>query len=200
VGPAKSFRIGIVGAGFAGLGVAIRLQQAGFEDFVLFERGADVGGTWRDNTYPGCACDIPSSLYSFSFELNPHWTRMYPLQAEILAYLRRVAEKYRLRERIRFHEEMVDAEYDESAAHWTLRFRSGRAEHVNVLVNATGPLNKPAYPAIPGSDTFPGPAFHSSAWRHDVDVRGKRVAVVGTGASAVQIVPEIARDARLVYV
>jgi cation diffusion facilitator CzcD-associated flavoprotein CzcO len=191
----NGFRIGIVGAGFSGLCAAIRLGRAGFEDFVLFERGPDVGGTWRDNTYPGCACDIPSSLYSFSFELNPHWTRMYPLQAEIWGYLRRIVRKYGLRGRIRFHEELIEAQYDESPARWTLLFRSGRTEAVDVLVNATGPLSKPAFPAIQGSATFPGPAFHSSAWRHDVDLRGKRVAVIGTGASAVQIVPEIAREA-----
>jgi cation diffusion facilitator CzcD-associated flavoprotein CzcO len=125
---------------------------------------------------------------------------MYPLQAEIWDYLRRVSEKYALRERIRFHEEMTEAEYDEGSACWTLRFRSGRTEVVDVLVNATGPLNKPVFPSIAGSDTFPGPVFHSSAWRHDVDLRGKRVAVIGTGASAIQIVPEIARDAEKVLV
>jgi len=196
----KSFRIGIVGAGFSGLCAAIRLRQAGFEDFVVFERGADVGGTWRDNTYPGCACDIPSSLYSFSFELNPHWTRMYPRQAEIWSYLRRLVQKYELRQYIRFHEEMLEAQYDEASARWTLDFRSGRKEEVDVFVNATGPLNKPAFPAVAGSDTFPGPAFHSSAWRHDVDLSDKRVAVIGTGASAIQIIPEVARTASKVQV
>jgi cation diffusion facilitator CzcD-associated flavoprotein CzcO len=185
-------RIGIVGAGFAGLCAAIRLLQAGFEDFEIFERAADIGGTWRDNTYPGCACDIPSNLYSFSFEPNPEWTRMYPQQGEIHAYLRRVVEKYGLGSRIRFGKELVEARYDEAAAAWDLSFRDGESRRVDVFIGATGPLSKPALPRIPGVDSFEGIAFHSAQWRHDVDLRGKRVAVVGTGASAIQFVPRIA--------
>jgi cation diffusion facilitator CzcD-associated flavoprotein CzcO len=185
-------RIGIVGAGFAGLCAAIRLQRAGFEDFEIFERAADVGGTWRDNTYPGCACDIPSNLYSFSFEPNPEWTRMYPQQGEIHAYLRRVVEKYGLARRIRYGKELAEARYDEAAAAWDLRFADGEVKRVGIFIGATGPLSKPALPKIAGIETFEGIAFHSARWRHDVDLKGRRVAVIGTGASAIQFVPKIA--------
>jgi cation diffusion facilitator CzcD-associated flavoprotein CzcO len=185
-------KIGIVGAGFAGLCAAIRLQQSGFDEVAIYERAADVGGTWRDNIYPGCACDIPSNLYSFSFEPNPEWTRMYPQQGEIHAYLRRVVEKYGLAPRIRFGRELVEARYDEAAAAWDLRFRDGGVERVDVFIGATGPLSKPALPKIAGLDGFEGTAFHSAQWRHDVDLKGKRVAVIGTGASAIQFVPKIA--------
>jgi cation diffusion facilitator CzcD-associated flavoprotein CzcO len=185
-------RIGIVGAGFAGLCAAIRLQQAGFEDFEVFERAADVGGTWRDNTYPGCACDIPSNLYSFSFEPNPEWTRMYPQQGEIHAYLRRVVEKYGLARRIHYGRELTEARYDEAAAAWDLRFADGEVKRVDIFIGATGPLSKPALPKIAGMEAFEGIAFHSARWRHDVDLKGKRVAVVGTGASAIQFVPKVA--------
>jgi cation diffusion facilitator CzcD-associated flavoprotein CzcO len=185
-------KIGIVGAGFAGLCAAIRLQRAGFEDFEIFERAADVGGTWRDNTYPGCACDIPSNLYSFSFEPNPEWTRMYPQQGEIHAYLRRVVEKYGLARRIRYGRELTEARYDEAATAWDLRFADGEEKRVDVFICATGPLSKPALPKIAGMEAFEGIAFHSARWRHDVDLKGKRVAVIGTGASAIQFVPRIA--------
>ena len=185
-------KIGIVGAGFAGLCAAIRLQRAGFGDFTIFERAADIGGTWRDNTYPGCACDIPSNLYSFSFEPNPEWTRMFPQQGEIQAYLHRVADKYGLRERMRFRKELAEARYDESAAAWNLAFTDGTRERVDILIAATGPLSKPALPRIDGLQSFTGIAFHSAQWRHDVELAGKRVAVIGTGASAIQFVPKIA--------
>jgi cation diffusion facilitator CzcD-associated flavoprotein CzcO len=196
----RGYRIGIVGSGFAGLCAAIRLQRAGFEDFTIFERAADIGGTWRDNTYPGCACDIPSNLYSFSFEPNPEWTRMYPQQGEIQAYLRRVVEKYALRGRIRFGLELAEARFDEAGGAWNLRFGDGSTERVDILIGATGPLSKPALPKIGGLDAFDGVAFHSAKWRHDVDLRGKRVAVIGTGASAIQFVPRIAPLAAQVHV
>jgi len=200
MGKRSAFRIGIIGAGFSGLCAAIRLRQSGFDDFVIFERAADVGGTWRDNTYPGCACDIPSNLYSFSFELNPDWTRMYPLQSEIWTYLLRLVEKYALRERIRFNAEVAEARYDEATSSWMLRFIGGDTDSVDVLVNASGPLSKPAFPAVAGMDSFDGISFHSSNWRHDVEFAGKRIAVIGTGASAIQIVPEIASQAAKVHV
>ena len=193
-------RIGIVGAGFAGLCAAIRLQQAGFADVTLFERAAELGGTWRDNTYPGCACDIPSQLYSFSFAPNPEWTRMYPSQEEIWAYLQRVTDGYGLRRHIRFGAAMTEARWDEAGSQWRLSFKDGGETAVDVLVNACGFLNKPALPQVEGLGAFAGPAFHSSQWRHDVDLAGKRVAVVGTGASAIQIVPEIAKIAARVHV
>jgi cation diffusion facilitator CzcD-associated flavoprotein CzcO len=185
-------RVAIVGAGFAGLCAAIRLAQAGFDDVTVFERAADLGGTWRDNTYPGCACDIPSNLYSFSFEPNPDWSRMYPQQGEIHAYLRHVAQKYGVLGRIRFGKELAEARYDEAAAAWDLSFRDGTRERFDFFIGATGPLSKPALPKIAGLDAFTGIAFHSARWRHDVDLAGKRVAVIGTGASAIQFVPEIA--------
>ena len=196
----RTYRIGIIGSGFAGLCAAIKLKQAGFDEFVIFERAADVGGTWRDNTYPGCACDIPSNLYSFSFERNPDWTRMYPLQGEIWTYLQRVVDKYGLRERMRFNAEVAEARYDEEASAWTVRFADGSSETVDVLIGATGPLSKPALPQLAGKDTLEGIAFHSARWRHDVDLAGKRIAVIGTGASAIQIVPEIASRASKVHV
>jgi len=193
-------KIGIVGAGFAGLCAAIRLRQAGFEEVEIFERAADIGGTWRDNTYPGCACDIPSNLYSFSFEPNPEWTRMYPPQGEIHAYLRRVVEKYGLAPCLRFGRELAEARYDEAAAAWDLRFRDGGVERFDVFIGATGPLSKPALPKLAGMDSFRGTTFHSARWRHDVDLRGKRVAVIGTGASAIQLVPKIAPQVAQLHV
>ena len=193
-------RVGIIGAGFAGLGAAIRLRQAGFTDFTVYERAAELGGTWRDNSYPGCACDIPSVLYSYSFAPNPEWTRLYPSQPEIWDYLRRVAREHRVLERIRFGAELGAARWDEAALEWRLSFRDGGEARVDVLVSACGFLNKPALPKIDGLAAFAGPAFHSSQWRHDVDLAGKRVAVIGTGASAIQIVPEIAKSAARVHV
>lgn len=193
-------RIGVIGAGFAGLGAAIRLRQAGFAEVTVYERAADLGGTWRDNSYPGCACDIPSQLYSFSFAPNPGWTRLYPSQREIWDYLRRVAEEHGVRERIRFGADLTAARWDEAAREWRLAFRDGGTVAVDVLVGATGFLNKPALPRLEGLGAFQGPAFHSSQWRHDVDLAGKRVAVVGTGASAIQLVPELAQSAARVHV
>ena len=193
-------RVGIIGAGFAGLGTAIRLRQAGFTDVTVYERAAELGGTWRDNTYPGCACDIPSVLYSFSFAPNPEWTRMYPSQPEIWDYLRRLARAHGLLERIRFGAEMRAARWDEASRTWRLSFKDGSEASVDVLVSASGFLNKPALPQLPGLGGFEGAAFHSSQWRHDVDLAGKRVALVGTGASAIQILPEIAKTAAKVHV
>ena len=193
-------RIGIVGSGFSGLCAAIRLQQAGFGDITLYERAADLGGTWRDNTYPGCACDIPSNLYSFSFEPNPEWTRMYPQQAEIRAYLERVAAKHGLRERIRFGKQLAEAAWDDEGAHWRLRFLDGSSAEAEVLIGAIGPLSRPRMPELAGIESFGGAAFHSSQWRHDLDLAGKRIAVIGTGASAIQFVPKIAPQAARVHV
>lgn len=193
-------RIGVIGAGFAGLCAAIRLRQAGFAQVTVFERAAELGGTWRDNSYPGCGCDIPSPLYSYSFAPNPEWTRLYPSQREIWDYLRRVAADTGARERIRFGADMTAARWDEAAREWRLAFRDGGEASVDILLSASGFLNKPALPRIEGLGAFRGPAFHSSQWRHDVDLAGKRVAVVGTGASAIQLVPELAKSAARVYV
>ncbi|MGH8687639.1 MAG: flavin-containing monooxygenase [Burkholderiales bacterium] len=194
---ARPLRIAILGAGFGGLGAAIKLREAGFDDWTILERGADLGGTWRDNTYPGCACDIPAPLYSFSFESNPAWTRLYSTQAEIWDYLRRLADKHHLRERIRFGTKVVEARWDDG---WHLRFADGREERFDAVVCAVGFLNRPNLPRLAGLEGFPGIAFHSAQWRHDVDLAGRRVAVIGTGASAIQFMPEIAPRAASVTV
>jgi len=189
----------IIGAGFGGLGMAIALRRAGEDDILLLEKGRDVGGVWRENSYPGAACDIPSHLYSFSFEPNPHWTRTYSPQAEILAYLRHCADKYGVREKIRFGCEATSATFDEASSLWRVEWvaSSGQAHtgHARALVSAVGLLTRPVIPALPGLAGFAGPVFHSAQWDHGVDLRGKRVAVIGTGASAIQFVPELARVA-----
>jgi cation diffusion facilitator CzcD-associated flavoprotein CzcO len=182
----------IVGAGFAGLGFAMQLKARGEDSFLVLERASDVGGTWRDNVYPGCACDIPSMLYSYSFERNTDWTRVFPRQQELWDYLRACADKYRVRSHIRFNSELVEMRFDEATSTWLSTTRDGRAFRSRLLIVAMGPLNKPAYPETPGIEKFTGIRFHSAEWRHDVDLRGKRVAVIGTGASAIQFVPEIA--------
>ena len=187
---ARDFRIAIVGAGFGGLGMAIRLRQRGEEDFVIFERASDVGGTWRDNTYPGCACDVQSHLYSFSFAPNPDWTENFSRQPEIWDYLRRCARDFRLLPHIRFQHEVRDAAWDEPSRRWRIETSRGRFT-ASVLVLASGALSEPATPVLPGLDLFKGRVFHSSRWDHEYDLSGRRVAVVGTGASAIQFVPEI---------
>ncbi|HVJ55138.1 MAG TPA: NAD(P)/FAD-dependent oxidoreductase [Aliidongia sp.] len=184
----------VIGTGFAGLGMAIKLKQAGIDKFVVFERGAEVGGTWRDNHYPGCACDIPSHLYSFSFEPNPDWTRMYPNQPEIYAYLKRCADKYGIRPYIRFNTEVVEAVYDRAGDFWRVRTGAGDSFTARIVVSGMGGLSRPAYPKIAGLDSFEGKAFHSAEWDHDYDLAGKNVAVIGTGASAIQFVPEVAKQ------
>jgi len=189
----------IIGAGFGGLAMAIALRRAGEDDVLLLEKGRDVGGVWRENTYPGAACDIPSHLYSFSFEPNPGWTRAYSPQPEILDYLRHCAGKYGVREKIRFGCEVTSATYDESTALWRVEWVDppGQAHvgHARALVSAVGLLTRPVIPALPGLASFAGPVFHSARWDHRVDLRGKRVAVIGTGASAIQFVPALARTA-----
>ena len=188
---AKALRILIIGTGFGGLGMAIQLRQAGFEDFLLLEKAGDIGGTWRDNSYPGAACDVPSHLYSFSFESKVDWSRKYAPQAEIHGYMQHCVEKYRLRPHIRLQAEVRSAAFDESAGLWRVSLSSGEELTAEVLISACGQLNQPAYPAIPGIEHFQGEAFHSARWRHDLDLAGKRVAVIGTGASAIQFVPQI---------
>jgi cation diffusion facilitator CzcD-associated flavoprotein CzcO len=182
----------IVGTGFSGLGMAIQLRKEGREDFVILEKADDVGGTWRDNTYPGCACDIPSHMYSFSFEQNAGWSRAYSPQREIWHYLRGVAEKYDLRRFIRFGQEMTGARWDERASHWNVSTGTGEEFVGNFLVAGIGALHLPRIPELPGIETFQGSSFHSAQWDHDFDLEGKKVAVVGTGASAIQFVPQIA--------
>jgi cation diffusion facilitator CzcD-associated flavoprotein CzcO len=182
--------VAIIGSGFGGLGTAIELQRAGITDFVIFERAGDVGGTWRDNSYPGCACDVESHLYSFSFAPNPDWTRSFSPQPEIWAYLQRCARDFGVLPHIRFHHEVHTAAWDDDAQHWRIETSQGTYTAV-VLVLATGALSEPAVPRLASLDNFEGRVFHSARWAHDYDLRGRRVAVIGTGASAIQFVPEI---------
>ena len=190
----------IAGAGFSGLGMGIRLKQAGRDDFVILERSGEVGGTWRDNHYPGAGCDVESHLYSFSFEPNPRWTRTFAPQAEILDYLRHCADKYGLRRHIRFGAAVTRARFDERAGAWDVSTSDGGTLRASVLIAACGPLNREKLPDIPGLSSFGGKMFHSSRWDRSLPVRGKRVAVVGTGASAIQIVPSIAPEVERLFV
>ena len=183
-------RVAIIGSGFAGLGMAIQLARHGIDDFMIVERGSEVGGTWRDNTYPGAACDIRSDLYSFSFAPRHDWKHRYGRQAEILDYLRSTADRFGIRPRIRFDTELLEATWDAVAAFWRLHTSTGELT-ASVLVSAAGPLIDPVWPQIPGLKQFEGVRFHSSRWRHDLDLAGLRVAVIGTGASAIQFVPEL---------
>ncbi|MFI8006905.1 flavin-containing monooxygenase [Streptomyces sp. NPDC086010] len=181
----------IVGAGFSGLGVAAVLDKAGFSSFVILEAADDLGGAWRDNTYPGCGCDIPSPLYSYSFDQKADWSRLFARQPEILGYLRDVAHRRRLVGRARFGRRVDSARWIGAEARWEVTTSVGETYRARFLVSAVGPLHHPAYPDLPGVDSFGGPVFHSAAWRHDVDLSGKRVAVIGAGASAIQFVPAI---------
>lgn len=186
------FETVIVGTGFSGLGMAIRLKQEGRDSFVVLEKAGEVGGTWRENHYPGCACDVPSHLYSFSFEPNPDWSRFFAPQAEIWSYLRRCADKYGIRPRIRFHTEVARADFDEAEGIWRVTTGLGDVVRARFLVLGMGALSRPAYPKLKGLEKFRGATFHSAAWNHDFPLAGKRVAVIGTGASAIQFVPQIA--------
>jgi cation diffusion facilitator CzcD-associated flavoprotein CzcO len=182
--------VAIIGAGFSGLALAVELKRSGREDFVVLERANDVAGTWRDNTYPGCACDVPSHLYSFGFAPNPEWSSTFSPQPEIYAYIRRVAEEQGLTPHIRFGIEVEGAEWDDEARVWKLA-TSGGEMTANSVASAAGPLSEPAIPDIPGLRDFEGTIFHSATWDHGHDLTGERVAVIGTGASAIQFVPQI---------
>ncbi len=182
----------IIGAGFSGLGMAIKLLEAGTTSFLLIEKADEIGGTWYANQYPGCACDIPSHLYSFSFDRNPDWSRMYSGRDEIQQYLKNCVEKFGLKPYIRLNTRMAEAVWDAAAAVWRITTADGATIRSRVLVSAVGALHVPKYPDIPGMEKFAGPAFHSTWWDSNVQLEGKRVAVIGTGASAIQFVPEIA--------
>jgi len=182
----------IVGTGFAGLGMAIRLKQAGIDDFTILEQADGVGGTWRDNRYPGAACDVQSHLYSFSFAPNPQWSRMFAPQQEILDYLERCTDEHNLRPHIRFRTAVTGATFDERTGVWHVRTSDGSTLTARVIILGCGFLSRPAFPQVPGLGSFQGPVFHSSRWNHDVSLEGKTVGVIGTGASAIQIVPSIA--------
>jgi cation diffusion facilitator CzcD-associated flavoprotein CzcO len=190
----------IVGAGFSGLCLGARLARAGAHSFLILEKAEEVGGTWRDNTYPGCACDVPSHLYSLSFAPRAEWTRLYPSWTELLDYLKGFVRRFGLQPHLRLGVEMTGAEWDAEAALWRVTTQRGETISARTLVSAVGALHTPDIPRLPGIETFEGPAFHSARWRHDVSLKGKRVAVVGTGASALQFAPEIAPEAERLYV
>ncbi|MEV0295911.1 NAD(P)/FAD-dependent oxidoreductase [Nocardia sp. NPDC050710] len=181
----------IIGAGFGGIGVAIELRRNGFRDLTILEQAADLGGVWRENTYPGAACDVPSPLYSYSYEPKPDWPQRYSGQAAIHDYLTGVARRHHLLDAVHFGAEVTDAEFDEHTGRWSVHTADGATRTADVLIPAVGQLSRPALPAIPGIDTFAGPAFHSAEWNHHIDLTGKRVACIGTGASAIQYIPEI---------
>lgn len=181
----------IVGTGFGGIGMAIELKRAGLGNIVVLEKGDDIGGVWRENTYPGAGCDIPSPYYSFSFEQNPLWPMRFSLRADIQAYLKGAADKYGVTPHIRFNTEVTTAAFDEDRRLWRVETSTGAVYEARVFIPAVGQLSRPALPSIAGRDSFAGHAFHSAQWDHDYDLTGKRVAVIGTGASAIQFVPQI---------
>ncbi|WP_198659016.1 NAD(P)/FAD-dependent oxidoreductase [Nocardiopsis sp. FIRDI 009] len=184
------FRVAVIGTGFAGIGMAVRLRQAGLTDFVVLERADDVGGTWRDNSYPGAACDVPSHLYSFSFAPNPGWSRSFSPQPEIWEYLKRVAGEYGVDRHVRYGHDVEAAHWEPRRNRWRIE-TSGGTVTAQFLVSGAGPLADPSFPDIKGLDSFEGTLFHSADWDHDHDLTGRRVAVIGTGASAIQFVPRI---------
>jgi len=189
----RDLRIAILGAGAAGLAMAIRLKRAGFENFTVYEKCDRVGGTWRDNSYPGSGCDVPSFLYCFSFAKKYDWTRAFAEQPEIQAYFESLVPRFGLARHLRFNIEIAEARFDEPRGAWSLTTKSGETIEADVVVTGLGQLNQPYIPDIPGTDEFQGVRFHSARWNHGVDWAGKRVAVIGNGASAVQFVPEVAR-------
>jgi cation diffusion facilitator CzcD-associated flavoprotein CzcO len=186
----ESVDIAIIGSGFSGLGMAIQLKREGRDDFVVLERADEVGGTWWANTYPGCACDVPSHLYSFSFAPNPEWTETYSAQPEIRDYLIRCADEFGVRDHVRFNNELSDARWDAEAGRWRVETTGGSYD-ARVLVVAAGALFEPKIPDFPGLESFEGETWHSARWNHDYDLKGKKVVSIGTGASAIQLVPAI---------
>ena len=185
------YEVVVIGAGASGIGAAVRLRQQGVRDFVVLEKGDSVGGTWRDNTYPGCGCDVPSRLYSYTFAPNPDWSRVFAKQPEILTYLGDTADRFGVTEHVRLGVEVLKTHWDPTVSRWRLSTSDGDIT-ARAIIAAAGPWHTPNLPEIPGLAEFSGPVFHSSRWDHDVDLTGKRVAVVGSGASAVQFVPAIA--------
>jgi len=194
----EHYRVAVLGAGFSGLCVGANLKRRGHHDFAIFEKADAVGGTWRENTYPGVACDVPSHLYSLSFDLNPDWTREYSSGQEIQAYIERAAVKFGLRPHLRFRSEVVSLRWE--SERWQVALKSGETVSANVVVAGLGGLHVPKHPEIPGLDVFPGKVMHSAEWDHAHDFRGSRVAVIGTGSSAVQLIPELRRLADRLFV
>jgi cation diffusion facilitator CzcD-associated flavoprotein CzcO len=189
----------IVGSGFAGLGMAIQLRKAGIDSFLVIEKGDDVGGTWRENRYPGCACDIASHLYSFSFDCNPGWSRMYAPQEEIWEYLRSCARRHGVLPYIRFCTRLCEAVWDEAEGRWNVATNRGTIR-ARVLISAMGALHEPRLPELPGAERFQGPRFHTAAWNASARLEGQNIAIIGTGASAVQVTPQVAPLAGRLYI
>ena len=185
-------RVAVLGAGLSGICMAIQLRKHGIEDFVILEKAASVGGTWRENTYPGVACDVPSHLYSYSFELNPNWTHSYSSGREIWDYCEACVDKHRLRPKIRFGWKVADVDFD--GERWRVRSDDGRELHADVVVSGLGGLHLPNRVEFPGIQSFAGARFHTAEWNHSHDIKGKRVAIIGTGASTAQVLPGIAAD------
>lgn len=182
-------RVAIVGAGMSGILMGIKLQEAGIRDFVIFEKASNLGGTWRENTYPGIACDVASHHYCYSFEPNPDWSHRFPPGSEIQSYFEKVAAKYGMMTHIRFGTEVAKLAWEEGR--WRIELKNGRVTMADVVVSAAGVLHHPAYPDIDGLDTFAGEMFHTARWRHDVDLKGRRVGIIGTGSTAAQVVPSV---------
>jgi len=191
--PAGTPSVAILGAGVAGICAAIKLKQAGNRNFTIYEKAAAIGGTWRENTYPGCSCDVALHMYQYSFEMMPNWSKKYVFARDIKDYLEHVVDKYGLRPHIRFNTEIEEANFDERSGVWRLRAGDTTFD-ANVLVAGTGQLHRPLWPNIPGRETFKGATWHSAKWNHEYDLKGKKVAVIGTGASAIQFVPEVAKE------
>ena len=186
----------ILGAGISGIGMAVNLLKANISSFLVLEKKQAVGGTWRDNTYPGLCCDVASHFYAFSFELNPNWSKKYPEQSEILDYLEMVTEKYKIRPHIKFNTEVIKAEFDSNESLWNVFISNGSIYKTKTLVSGLGQLNKPTKPVFDGSDSFKGTSFHSAEWDHSCDLKGKKVGVIGTGPSAVGFIPKIANEVK----
>lgn len=196
----EEYDVVILGSGFAGLCMAIKLKEAGITSFIILEKASEVGGTWRENSYPGCACDVQSHLYSYSFEGNPNWSKSYAGWKEIQDYILHCTEKYQLRPSIRFNSDINEATFDETNARWNIRTTNGTHYKAKSFVMGSGPLHVPAIPKIKGLESFKGNTFHSAQWDHSYDLKGKNVVSIGTGGSAIQYVPEIAPDAKRLYV
>src|SRR5919202_1264883 len=187
----RNYDVLVIGGGFSGVGAAILLKQAGRTDFAVLEKASQLGGTWRDNTYPGCACDVPSTLYSFSFAQKPDWSTVFARQPEIQRYLLDVARDHGVLDHVHLDTEVLEATWDDASRRWTVDTTAGRYT-ARVVIAGAGPLHEPKLPDIPGLDAFEGTIFHSARWNHDHDLTGRRVAVIGTGSSAIQFLPEIA--------
>ena len=193
-------KVAILGAGVSGICMAIKLKKSGIEEFTIFEKSSNLGGTWFDNTYPGCACDVPSHFYSYSFELKTDWTRVYSSSEEIRQYLEFCAEKYQIVSNIKFNTEINSASFLSKKNVWELKTSNGKKIETKFLISGLGQLNSPNLPDIMGIDTFKGESFHSSRWNHDYNLENKEIAVIGNGGSAVQFIPELGKKAKKLYI